>query len=340
LQQQKPEQKLILLIHISLMKKTVLSLLFSAALTVTAFAQQVYTYRFSSAPFTSSPLGGPTLQPIGTLTPRTVTMPATTCPTMPVIPLRHFAANAGFRAPAFFTDTYSIEMLFKFDDLGGYNRIIDFSNSNSDNGIYTYGDCLNFYPSGNIGTCPGAFDTINYKYLAITRNGANQEMNVYFNGVLLTTYTDALDYYVIGSAPNDSIKFFRDDRIVPNEASSGNVAMIRMANYVFSPAVVATNFSTFCASLVGLPEEQPLAGVSVYPNPAAGSFQVELGQSQPDGYRLELINAVGSVVWRGTGKSATSRTIDVTGLADGMYFLKIQSGGIFRTQPVFIYGNK
>src|SRR4051812_20259004 len=96
-------------------------------------AQQVWSYHFASAPFVSSPPGGAVLQPIDTITtPVTVMIPATTCPDTPTVVLSRFSRNGGFAAKSFFSSTYSVEMIFQFDDLSGYRRIIDFSNGTSD----------------------------------------------------------------------------------------------------------------------------------------------------------------------------------------------------------------
>ncbi len=49
------------------------------------------------------------------------------------------------------TGSFTINMFFRFSTLGGWARVIDFSNSTSDAGVYFLGNCLNFYPNGNIG---------------------------------------------------------------------------------------------------------------------------------------------------------------------------------------------
>ena len=42
----------------------------------------------------------------------TVIIPSTTCPDTPSVDLTHFEMGSGFKAPAFFTETYSIEIIF------------------------------------------------------------------------------------------------------------------------------------------------------------------------------------------------------------------------------------
>ena len=258
-------------------------------------AQQSYTYRFSTTPFSSTPPGGPELQPLGTtMTPITETIPVTTCSDMPTIDLTHFDFNSGFRAKSFFTDHYSIEMIFKFEELNGYNRIIDFSNRQSDYGIYTFYDCLNFYPTGSIGPCPGAFDTTNYKQIVITRNNATKEMNIYVNGVLFTTHTDSTDYYVIGAAPHDSISFFRDDLDFTGEASPGLVALIRICDFELTPQEITDSYNSFCNRITGTQELNPGIDFSIYPNPVKHNITIQLSNVDfSRAIQLTIVNSIG-----------------------------------------------
>ena len=101
------------------MKKQFLLLLLVVA-SFSAIAQTSYTYRFASTPFASQPGGGPTLLPIDTIiTPITLQVPKTTCPDTPIVIMSYFGHNSGFAAKSFFTHTYSIEMIFKFNEQDG-----------------------------------------------------------------------------------------------------------------------------------------------------------------------------------------------------------------------------
>ena len=58
--------------------------------------------------------------------------------------LRH--ANT---APTVVTGSYSISMLMRFNPMDtGYARLIDFSNSTQDTGIYKLGNGVSFFPVG------------------------------------------------------------------------------------------------------------------------------------------------------------------------------------------------
>jgi hypothetical protein len=287
------------------------------------YSQQSYSYHFGSQPFASTPAGGPVMQTIGTVTtPLTVVIPETTCPDQPIVDLSHFEHNSGFAAKAFFTSTYTIEVIFQFDELDGYNRIIDFSNSLSDNGIYTLSSCLNFYPTGNIGPCPDAFDTVNYHQLVVTRDGAGQAMNVYLNGELFTTHIDAANHYVIGAAPNDSIKFFRDDQVIGNEASSGNLAFIRMADFALSQTEVEQSYADFCLNLTSDISVLQEDGPQVFPNPATDRLHVILPAAWTN-TSIEMLDARGAIIrqWNRTAVEQNT-SFSLKGMPDGVYFVR------------------
>ncbi len=297
-------------------------LIVSSALTLSA--QQSFTYLFSDPSFASIPSGGPSMQPIGVVeSPVAMTIPSATCPQTPTINLARFGQNSGLKAQAFFSGTYSIEMIFKFDELLGYNRIIDFSNGTLDVGIYALNSCLNFYPNGSIGTCPGAFDTTNYKQVVFTRNAATKEMRIYFNAELFTTFQDNSDQYVIGGAPLDSIRFFRDDNVVPNEASSGKVALIRMADFVLSESEVSSSFNDFCARITSVEAMEEAGAVQLFPNPSNGIVVLERTRTTPA--QLRVFNIHGQEVHVATLTSPRT-TLDLSGAVPGVYFYQLLDG--------------
>ncbi len=315
----------------------VMALMFTSSFMFSTFAQQSYTYLFASSPITSIPPGGPILEPIGaTTTPVEALIPATTCGDMPIIDLTYFEKNAGFKAKAFFTGEFSIEMIFKFDELNGYNRIIDFSNSIEDYGIYTFSDCLNFYPTGNIGPCP-AFDTTNYKQIVITRDDSNSEMNVYVNGVLFTNHIDVENYYVIGEAPNDSIKFFKDDLSVGNEASPGNVALIRMCDFVLSLQQINDSYIDFCTRLSGTDELSGNIEMNIYPNPVIDKLTIQLTDFDfSKAVTFTVVNTIGQNVLQ-TPVYSEHMSIELGNITSGVYFYQVQMGeSIVKTGKIFI----
>jgi hypothetical protein len=129
--------------------------------------------------------------------------------------------------------------------LSGYQRIIDFKNSTTDRGMYTLNNCLNFYPNGNVGTCPFFVANTNY-LITIVRDGATKLMNVYVNGLLfVTNYNDAADDYV-PATPTTSILFFRDDNAVVCEDRDGTVKFISLKPATSTAAEVTDTWTNIC----------------------------------------------------------------------------------------------
>ncbi len=145
---------------------------------------------------------------------------------------------------SYINDTYTINIFFQVNALAGYQRIIDFKNSTTDRGLYTLGDCLNFYPNGNVGACP--FFTANKFYLiSMVRDGATKLMTIYVNGTLFSTYTDAADDYV-PTTTTTPILFFRDDNAVPCEDRDGVVKYIELKPTVSTAIEVGATWLSIC----------------------------------------------------------------------------------------------
>ena len=159
-------------------------------------------------------------------------------------------------------------------------------------------------------------------------------MNVYVNGELFTNHNDATDYYVIGSAPNDTVKFFRDDNVVPNEASSGNLAFVRMSDFELSSADVAQSFADFCFHITAIDEIKNQLGVNISPNPSNGTFNIELSHADfSNEMKFDLLNVLGQNVLQ-IPIPNKSTSVELNNLTPGIYFYQVvgnqtASGKIF-----------
>ncbi len=65
--------------------------------------------------------------------------------------------------------------------------------------------------------------------------------------------------------------------------------------------------------------EDEITGVSVYPNPTNGVFNVKL----PSDSKVEIYNTLGELVWKFENANATTHTLNMSGYASGVYSLKI-----------------
>jgi hypothetical protein len=118
---------------------------------------------------------------------------------------------------------YTIELLFRVDDLKGYRKIVDFKKGSDDGGLYSLEGCLDFYPRP-----PAAAATIeadSYVQVVLTRD-ASATVAGYVNGVRQFSFRDAGEFAVIDA--HDTLRFFRDDSVTEGEYSSGAVYRIRL----------------------------------------------------------------------------------------------------------------
>ncbi len=156
-----------------------------------------------------------------------------------------FNAGGGLSYPnTSITNQYSINLFFKFSSLTGYSRIIDFSNSTADAGIYLLNNCLNFYPNGNIGTCP-FFQPDLYYLFTFVRDGNSNLISIYVNGTLFGSYTDSGNLYRPASSSTPII-FFRDDNVVTCESKAGCIKYASISSELLTSTQVDSIWQNIC----------------------------------------------------------------------------------------------
>ena len=162
--------------------------------------------------------------------------------------------------------TYSIVMLFRFADISGYRRILDFSNSTSDSGLYNLSGGLTFYSRTAAST--GVISVNNYAQVVLTRDIA-ANVTGYVNGVRRFTFVDDTDLAVAGA---NILRFFRDNG---GENSAGAVARIRLYNGALTAAQVAGLDRLPAASAPTFASAQSVEGLSsVAASASAGTVQL------------------------------------------------------------------
>lgn len=164
-----------------------------------------------------------------------------------------FSFNAGgglqYNNAGFISNTYTIHLFFKFSTYaGGYARVIDFLNSCCDAGMYIVGNCLNFYPNGNVGTCPYFVDG-NYYLISLTRNGASDEVKIYVNGALFSIYNDAANTYASAGGTTPII-LFRDDNAFGCEARDGRIRYLSLSPLLSTDAQVLNVWNNICTVIL------------------------------------------------------------------------------------------
>jgi hypothetical protein len=149
-----------------------------------------------------------------------------------------FPLSSGVSMPAGVipSDSYSIAVQARLEEVGGYRRLVDFSTSTSDRGLYNLNGQLNFYPIATGSTFPAPIEANRYAHVVLTRDAAG-EVRGYVDGTEEIRFTDSSGDAVF-PAGND-VRFFKDDALIGGEESAGAVARIRVYDGALTPAEVA-----------------------------------------------------------------------------------------------------
>jgi hypothetical protein len=129
---------------------------------------------------------------------------------------------------------YSIEVLFRFDLLDGYRKVIDFKNGSTDDGLYVLDGCLTFFPQQQAALT--RIDSDSYVQIVLTRDAADRVVG-YVDGVRQFAFDDLGGLAKVGAS--DSLRFFIDDVTTTEEWSSGAVSQIRLFDQALTANEVA-----------------------------------------------------------------------------------------------------
>lgn len=131
-----------------------------------------------------------------------------------------FGQNQGLTLQADLGGVYTIDMVMSFDSHSGYQKIIDFKNLASDNGMYTHGTKWDFYPVGAYTDTPANGQSAR---LTLTRDAA-ADVNLYVNGSLIGGFNDGGN---IANFSGNYANFFIDDNHTSgSESAAGSVDYI------------------------------------------------------------------------------------------------------------------
>jgi len=151
-------------------------------------------------------------------------------------PVYHFAQGSSVAlTPAdgvIPTNIYTVVLLFSFDNLAGWKRLLDLKNPANNSGLYALNGQLYFYP---VAAAPSAAITAsNYVQVVLTRDAASNVVG-YVNGVQQFSFVDTQNYATLAGSP-EMLRFFKDDS---SEDAPGTIARIRLYDKVMPPAQVA-----------------------------------------------------------------------------------------------------
>lgn len=134
--------------------------------------------------------------------------------------------------------SYTLAMRFRFSEVSGFRKAVDFKNLTSDNGLYVSTARLELY--GGTGAGPGgAFAANVFSVLALTRNDSTKNVIGYVNGIKQWEFTDNGEVAVpVFTSGVSTFQFFKDDGL-SSEASAGVVDWIKVYDAPLSMADIA-----------------------------------------------------------------------------------------------------
>ena len=147
-----------------------------------------------------------------------------------------FDSNQGLSLDwsGFNPESYAIDIRFSFNMVGGsWLKILDFAQLSLDEGLYVYGDHLQFVenPNSNFIDGPnGAFQNNIFVDLSIVRDGATKRFTGSLNGLEQFSFIDTRGQAVF-TGPNPLATFFIDDTATGGgEAGAGRVDFIDVSS--------------------------------------------------------------------------------------------------------------
>jgi hypothetical protein len=204
---------------------------------------------------------------------------------------------------------YTIVVVFRFSDIGGYRRIIDFKSGTSDRGLYDLNGQLVFYSTASGSQSPPPITPSAhgdpYHEVALSRSSSGLVIGT-VDGVEQFQFQDTNGDAVID--PGQALRFFKDDAVVPGEQSGGAVANIR---------------------LYDRPLPQPVLGKAVGASTIKGTVLV--GVPGPSGVHFATLTRgqlipVGSILDTRRGTVSLTSAADRTGATQSGNF----AGGVFK----------
>lgn len=141
-----------------------------------------------------------------------------------------FGMNQGLGVIGAMPDSvYTVDIVFQFDDLTSWRKILDFKNYTSDDGYYTYDDKLQFVVvAGSVFATGPPRLTANTQFQATLTRDATGHVVGYVDRVLQFEFDDTAGVARL-EAPGAVAHFFIDDtQTGGGEATGGLVRRIRM----------------------------------------------------------------------------------------------------------------
>jgi len=306
--------------------KKILLFLASLAIGITVSAQSTLYYNFNNS-LNEVNASAPTLTVLGTqgdFVTDTLNEIAGSNKTV-----YRFEKNNGVQfnnvaAGNFLGETYTIELYFVFDELTSWKRVVDWKNRKTDKGAYVYYGELNFY--NYIYSEEAPVRAGEYTYYVITRDAASKNVLIYTDAEVKINFTDSNNDAVIDE--DGVLNFFYDDLAVPNEASSGAVALLKLYDYALDSTVIREKWEQLGSSVFGVNETaRSNVRINVYPNPVSDVLNLNLSAFSNQGEaRIRVVNEIGQVVLaEKIFLDSPSHSFSVNNFKKGLYTVVIET---------------
>jgi hypothetical protein len=187
------------------------------------------------------------------------------------------------------TGTYAIELVFSLDtNTGDYQRIIDFWNFTSDEGLYVYDDYFYFYDYDDTDVDLDNVPFMQDMTVRITRDAATKVVTLTLDGQFVWSFVDEFNYSVFDQ-PDNIMHFFEDDS---GEHPAGIVKSIRVCTAPPAAAELSVNkLRPFPGTLVG---KSSRAQTLTFTNTGEGpltDLSVKRSGKHPGEFRLTRLSA-------------------------------------------------
>lgn len=234
----------------------------------------------------------------------------------------------------FIKGSYTIELYFVFDELSSWKRVVDWKNRKTDWGAYVYNGKLNFYSILYSEEAPVVAGE--YTYYVVTRDSVSQKVLIYTDAEVKLEFTDTNGDALIDS--DGMLNFFYDDLVVPNEASSGAVAMLNLYNHTLDSSDIVHNWNDIGSTVYGMGEKPVAQGLEVYPNPATTEIRADVPAliASRNGI-VNLLDDQGRIIYSGIlQKGQQIVQIPAAHFQRGLYLLRVVSGRDTYTSRVIL----
>jgi hypothetical protein len=107
----------------------------------------------------------------------------------------------------------------------------------------------------------------------------------------------------------------------------------------FNTSLTVGGIYKWTADIMAIEESHSVNGISLYPNPNQGQFQIALKELSGKTVQISIFDITGKLVCQsseGNSSSVFTKNIDLSANAKGMYFVQIRDGDKMSTRKIIV----